>query len=146
MLVTACGASPPPLPDSPNAAPDIKACLHDPVAPDTDVYAGVGSALVDTPAKRLGIQRLTGDAEIVPDRTSQMYLMQSDVHRISAIVRLCFDEAGVPYDVTPVQTSCIPRYDNDLVAALKTWRYAPYVVADKPVRVCTAVAFRYARR
>ena len=145
-VVAACGASPPPPANAPDADADIAACLHHRVPADTDVFAGIGGAVIDTPQKPLGVHKTAGDDQIVPDPTSQAYLARSDIHRITAIVRLCFDESGAPYDVTPIQTSCIPRYDQDIVEALKGWRYAPHLVNDKPVRVCTAVALRYAQR
>jgi hypothetical protein len=55
--------------------------------------------------------------------------------------KLCIDEAG---RVATVEI--LSRVPSDtaaeIVAALRTWRYAPYQVAGAPHAACFAVAFR----
>ena len=64
---------------------------------------------------------------------------ESKAHRRGTVVLdLVVDADGLPRDIK-VYLPLSPEFDEAALDAVKTWRYKPYVVNDKPARVQTKV-------
>jgi len=90
-------------------------------------------------------KRLAGEKAIVPDDVTKYAIQESGLSKIVGTFRVCLDDTGVVESVLPMKTTGFARYDARLIAAMKQWRYSPYLVDDQPVPVCTAVTFIYSQ-
>jgi len=57
----------------------------------------------------------------------------------------CIDEAGAVDRVVVVRRSGSLQHDDNVRRTLRAWAFAPYVVGDRPVRVCVATTMRQCR-
>lgn len=96
--------------------------------------------------KELEALRLGGDPKVAPDVAEQALVEKCNVSRVMAVLKLCIDDKGAPRVLKLLRTSRLPAYDAKLTAAMRTWRYKPYLVDGKPTEVCTAVTFIFAVR
>ena len=90
--------------------------------------------------------RISGERLVVPDDPTKLEIQCARVSKTSAAFKLCLDAAGVPETVEIYSSSCFPRYDADVAATIRTWRYSPYTVDGVAVPVCTSVVFIYSQR
>jgi outer membrane biosynthesis protein TonB len=95
-------------------------------------------------AKELEALRLSGDPRVAPDLPDQRLVERCNVARVIAALKLCIDTTGTPIVVELLRSSRMPAYDGKLIAAMRTWRYKPYLAEGKPAEVCTAVTFVFA--
>ncbi|MDX2091374.1 MAG: hypothetical protein SFX73_26175 [Kofleriaceae bacterium] len=97
-------------------------------------------------------RRIAGSKRIVPDDETKVRIQKamnrqrSSSVKLTARFRLCVDEAGQVESVLPLSVTGYPKYDQDLMAGMRQWVYAPYKVDDQPVPVCTAITFIYSQR
>jgi TonB family protein len=82
-------------------------------------------------------------ADPVPDESDAQAMAHGTRPVLIANVKLCVDAAGEPSSVTMLRSSGFLDYDAKLRAAVRTWRYRPFVVDGNARPVCTDVAFRY---
>ena len=80
------------------------------------------------------VTRLSGEAPTIP---------KLEAAEIPAVVaaKLCIDATGSVTSVTLI-SKIDPRAQRELVAGLRTWRYAPYVQAGTATPACFALSFR----
>jgi protein TonB len=88
-------------------------------------------------------QRLSGTRDIpLPPAVAQTLRAQGQ-NRAMAMVRLCLSTDGAPTSVTFVRSTGFPEADARIRDEVQAWRYRPYAVNGRAVRVCTAVQFVY---
>lgn len=87
--------------------------------------------------------RISGTRSVAPDRDTKRFFHDHAVGQVVTSVRLCLDPRGTPEQITLLSTSCFPRYESDILAAMREWRSSEYRVNGVAVPVCTAVSFIY---
>lgn len=115
------------------------------------VAIGGSSALADPPAavpqrvppNALESLRVGARTDPVPDESDAQAMAHGTQPVLLAYVKLCVDAAGEPSSVVLLKSSGFPDYDAKLRAAVRTWRYRPFVVDGNARPVCTDVSFRY---
>jgi len=124
-------ADPPPVKIEPVPPPVV---TH-PVAPP--VQPPVQQPVPDPPKPtRTPVVAATAVAKVSGD----LPVMRGD-HDGDVLVKMCIDEAGKVTSVKIVKTS--PDMPSDLVGALQSWRYKPYLGKEaKPQAVCFALSLR----
>jgi hypothetical protein len=98
----------------------------------------------DVPAAAL--VRIDVGMVVPPD---QLTWDQIRVLRMSEVIgsfRLCITEAGRVAGVVMLASTGLEAYDVKLMAAIRKWRYKPYLVDGKPAPVCTTVYYGFRRR
>ena len=94
--------------------------------------------------KEMEALRISGEPRIAPDAAEARLVERCHVARVVASFKLCVDTTGTPIVVDLLRSSRLPAYDGKLIAAMRTWRYQPYLFEGKPTEVCTAVTFIFA--
>lgn len=90
--------------------------------------------------------RVAGDSQIHPDRVTQSEMIARDHRRVTGVVKLCIGPAGEITSATVVGSTRFPAYDERLTAAVRGWRYRPYLLGDSAIPVCGMVTFIYSIR
>jgi hypothetical protein len=96
------------------------------------------------PRKVPSLQLIAGtpDIPLLPDVKQRVAKL--GIVSMGALIYICADEEGRPYEVTVLHTSGSVQQDKHLAATIRaTFRYKPYLVNGKAVRACVAVVFRY---
>jgi len=89
--------------------------------------------------------RISGRTQIVPDDDTRMAIKRTGVAKTCPWFKLCLDDQGVPTRIDVIRASCFPRYDADVVDAMRDWRYTPYSIGGTPVPVCTSITICYSQ-
>ncbi len=98
---------------------------------------------LDVPPTVLEAYRVRGDKQIAPDDATKTAIVNAGKDTVVGSFKLCVDVAGNVDDVRVLKSTAFPGYDQQLLAAIRTWAYRPYTVDGKAVPVCTAVTFLY---
>lgn len=137
----------PATPDAPNVPPPP---TSSPTSPPSSAPSERGE-LADDGVQRRTISpkemealRAGGEPRVAPDAQDQLLVEKCAVPRVMAALKLCIDAQGAPLVVKLLRSSRLPAYDAKLIAAMRTWRYKPYLVDGAPAEVCTAVTFLFA--
>jgi hypothetical protein len=91
-------------------------------------------------------RRIAGAKNIIPDDETKTAIQRAGAPTLQGTFRVCLDDTGVVESVLPLQSTGVSRYDTQLIAHMRAWRYSPYLVNDEPVPVCTYVTFIYSQR
>lgn len=91
-------------------------------------------------------RRISGTKAIAPDDLAKMAIQKSRVDRITGTFRVCLDEAGNVESTLPMRSTGYASYDRKITAGIRTWKYAPYLLDNEAVPMCTAVTFIYSQR
>ena len=91
-------------------------------------------------------KRIAGERMIHPDIRTRKAMHAAHVSRAVGSFRLCLDETGHVESVLPVRSTGYADYDREIMAGIRTWLYAPFLVDDQPYPVCTAVTFIYSQQ
>jgi hypothetical protein len=91
-------------------------------------------------------RRISGAKNIAPDDAIKTLIQRSRSQKVMGTFRVCLDEAGSVEEILPLRSTGYASYDRKITAGILSWKYAPYLVDDKPVPVCTAVTFIYSQR
>jgi hypothetical protein len=117
----------------------------------SDLAAGSGGAsgavppgARTVPPRELEQLRVAGETQVAPDAAEQRLMARCRVSRVHASIKLCLDDTGAPVFVEQLRSSRLSGYDARLLAAVRAWRYRPYLVDGKPAAVCSAVTIVYA--
>ena len=102
--------------------------------------------LVLTSPKLLEGQRLAGTKMVTPDDETKTLIHNSGVSKIVGTFRFCLDETGTPESVLPLRSTGLSRYDARIIAAMREWRYTPYLLDGQPIPICSYVTFIYSQR
>jgi TonB family protein len=108
-------------------------CRTDPRRPQPPMIApGMLSAL-----------RISGETQLQPSAVTQNQMMREGVSRVEARVTVCVTTSGSVGSATMRTSTRYPAYDQILLAAVRDWRYRPYVVNGTQVPACSIVRFIY---
>lgn len=94
----------------------------------------------------LDLQRVSGNDDVHPSKETRGAMLRDGVSSVRGVVRLCVDTAGTVTASTITEATGYPDYDRKLVAAVREWRYRPFLLDGVPVSVCSTVEFIYAPR
>ena len=87
--------------------------------------------------------RIAGNQAIAPDDLTKVAIARAGRERLIGSLKLCVDETGAVTIITLLKSTGFPDYDAKLEREMWQWRYKPYEVNGRPVRVCTAITFIY---
>jgi hypothetical protein len=91
-------------------------------------------------------KRIAGERFIHPDDRTKVAMHDSRVTRVVGSFRLCLDETGHVESVLPMRSTGFAAYDRELMAAMRSWVYSPFVVDTQTISICTAITFIYSQR
>ena len=87
--------------------------------------------------------RISGETQLHPSAVTQNQMMRDGVSRVEALVTLCVTASGSVGSATLRTSTRYDAYDQLLLAAVRDWRYRPYMVNGTPVPACSVVHFIY---
>lgn len=88
--------------------------------------------------------RLSGDTQVHPPDSTKTMMMRDGKDRTVGTLKVCVDAGGGVSSASMASSTKYAEYDARLVAAVRDWRYRPYLVDGHPVAVCGMVTFIYA--
>jgi TonB family protein len=94
-------------------------------------------------AKDFDANRIAGSATVDPDPKTKAAIAASGKTPVKIMVKVCVDMAGAIAEVDLVRSSGFPAYDQEIKAAIRTWKYKPFVVSGAPTRACSVAVFIY---
>jgi hypothetical protein len=134
-LLSACATTStvqaPPSPEPSLSLPAPVAAPPPPPAPkklrteDTEAHRTAGSSMIP-----------------LPDGTLAR-LVAKGVSAVHPKVLLCLDETGAPRSIDFRESTGDPEGDAWIRSNISGWRYTPFVIDDRPVKVCFMVHFNY---
>ncbi|HEX3759039.1 MAG TPA: TonB family protein [Kofleriaceae bacterium] len=151
---SASQASPPSPPaprsaESPSSAPKSSApkssAPKSSAPPSSAPAAPKGEPLAISP-HALEHQRVAGTTDVEPSNHARSTMIQAGVISVMGTVRLCVDAAGSVTESTLTKSTGYDDYDKELVAAVRGWRYQPYVANGLAFPVCSTATFVYSPR
>lgn len=90
--------------------------------------------------------RISGETDIQPPDDVKSMMARDGQSKLHAKFRVCLDTDGNVTRTSQVRSTGYSTYDDELTAAMSTWRYKPYTAAGKPIAVCGAVIFNFTLR
>ena len=87
--------------------------------------------------------RISGEVAVQPSDETKLKIERDGKAKLVASYKVCVSEAGLVSSVKALKTTGYPDYDAKLEAAIRKWRFRPYMINGKAVPVCTAVTFIY---
>jgi hypothetical protein len=89
--------------------------------------------------------RISGETQVQPPALTKIEIRNSGKSKLLAVFRVCVGTRGEVSTLTLVKSSGFEAYDSTLTAAMRDWKYKPYLLdGKKPVPVCGMVTFIYA--
>ena len=89
------------------------------------------------------LRRVSGMTQVMPDDGDKVRLQRSGGDELVGAFWYCFDTTGTVIDVGTVEATGLPGYDAKIVAAIRAWKFRPYVLDGVPRKGCSAVNFVY---
>jgi len=87
--------------------------------------------------------RVSGETQLHPDTVTQNQMIREGTTSVRGLVNVCIStDGGVASASTRVSTK-YESYDATLLAAVRAWRYRPYLLNGAPVPACSTVTFLY---
>jgi TonB family protein len=86
---------------------------------------------------------LVQSTPIEPPDVVRMQMTRDDKKKTTVVVKVCIAETGAVTQSSIAKSSGYAAYDEHAVSAVRGWRYKSYVVDNKAVPACSAVAFAY---
>lgn len=118
------------------APPKRSQTLPFPVPPEYD------SAIIADPTM---LKRIVGRTAIVPDNDEKTWLYSRRPVRVVGSFFFCLTPQGAVDIVVTTRPTEVPRYDDKIRAAIRGWRYEPFLVDGQPSRVCTHTTVIYSQ-
>jgi protein TonB len=87
--------------------------------------------------------RTSGETQISPDTSTQNRMLRDGVTHTSGSVKVCIATDGSVASVKLLASTRYGGYDAMLLAAVRDWRYRPYMLGGTPVPACSVVTFNY---
>jgi len=94
----------------------------------------------------LELQRVAGDTDVHPSKDTRSTMIRDGVSSVKGTVRLCVDTVGAVTQTTLTDATGYDEYDRKLIAAVRGWRFRPYVVNGQTFAVCSTAEFVYVPR
>ena len=98
-------------------------------------------ALVAPPT--LSALRIAGETQIQPPRHVREQIRDSADRRAAGTVKLCIGTSGAISSAQVLVSTGYREYDETLLAAVRSWRYRPFLVGGVPTAACSSVSFVY---
>jgi TonB family protein len=92
----------------------------------------------------LELERVSGNTDIHPSKQTRSAMIAAGVNSVTGVVRLCVDTAGAVTEVDLQDATGYAEYDRKLVAAVRDWRFHPFVIHGTAMAVCSTSEFVYA--
>ena len=90
--------------------------------------------------------RFAGDTDVHPSRETQSAMIRDGVSSVTSTVHLCVDTVGVVTETKLTAATGYDEYDKKLIAAVRGWRFRPFVINGQTFEVCSTAAFVYVPR
>lgn len=90
--------------------------------------------------------RLDGETQVHPSRNVKNQITGDGKTQVTASVKFCIETNGSVGSATLLASTKYPEYDQQLVEAVRRWRYRPHLVNGVPTPACSVVNFVYAIR
>lgn len=107
------------------------------------VPAGYDAAIVVAPTL---LKRVEGNSLLVPDDDAKAWIQQHGIRRVTGTFFFCITPRGTVDVVIVQRPTGVPRYDGQVGAGIRGWRYAPFLVDGRPAPVCTHITMIYSQR
>jgi outer membrane biosynthesis protein TonB len=131
--------------DRPKAAEEVSGTVGEP-GPKNGIPGGVGPgdpAIVEHTEflpPNVASGRLAIDPQAEEHRAHLSPMVQRSGMTLAALLKVCVDHNGHVVNVT-VMRGVGGEIDAAFVAAIRTWRYTPFMVGGHPVPFCTNVRY-----
>ncbi len=83
---------------------------------------------------------------LVPDDDAKTWLQVRGIGRVVGGFFSCLTPQGTVDFVVTQRPTAVPRYDDQIRARIRGWRYAPFLVDGRPAPVCTHMTVIYSQR
>jgi TonB family protein len=90
--------------------------------------------------------RISGETQIQPNDALKSQLLHEGTSKLTAMIKVCVDTAGNVNSASQLRSTGYATYDQELLGAVRAWRYRPYSVGGMAVPVCGIVTFNYEMR
>jgi hypothetical protein len=87
--------------------------------------------------------RTSGETQLAPSAGTANEMVRDGKMRVTGAFRVCLTASGEVSSVAMVVSTRYAAYDAVLAEGLRSWRYRPYLVDNRPTPVCGNVAFIY---
>lgn len=87
--------------------------------------------------------RISGETQLHPSDLDKTAMSRDGKERVTASFKTCVNPAGAVASVAMIKSSGYPAYDQEIAAAMRAWRYRPYVIGSQAVMACGIVTFVY---
>jgi TonB family protein len=87
--------------------------------------------------------RISGETQLHPDTVTQNQMIREGTTSVRGLVNVCISTGGGVSSASTRVSTKYESYDATLLAAVRTWRYRPYLLNDAPVPACSTVTFLY---
>lgn len=94
----------------------------------------------------LELQRVAGNTDVQPSNQTRSTMIRNGVSGVKGTVRLCVDTTGSVTESKLTEATGYDEYDKKLVAAVRNWRFRPYVIGGQVFAVCSTAEFVYVPR
>jgi hypothetical protein len=89
-------------------------------------------------------KRLAGTDDVLPTAEAKAAIDHLSTPRYHTLIRFCNDTSGQVASTSIVQSSGAPPWDDQLAALVRTWRFAPFVLHDRPTAICSYTSLYFA--
>ena len=87
--------------------------------------------------------RISGNEQIGAPEVVKTQILRDGKNKVVGTFRVCIGEGGEMSSLTLLKSTGYPLYDQVLQDGVRTWKYKPYMVGKRPVKVCSMVTFIY---
>jgi periplasmic protein TonB len=87
--------------------------------------------------------RISGETQIQANDNVKTEMRRDGKDEVKAMFKVCLDTHGDVGSLSMLRSSGYSAYDADLLAAIRGWRYRPYLVNTTAIPVCGVVTFIY---
>jgi len=88
-------------------------------------------------------RRIAGDACVYPSEDDRRAMEHDGLDHTAGILKVCVSATGTIASVARMRSTKYEGYDQRLLAAVREWRFVPYLVDGQPRPVCSTVTFVY---
>ncbi len=87
--------------------------------------------------------RIAGETQIHPSNPTKNRMLRDGNPQVSGIVKVCISKVGTISDVSLIRSTKYGDFDQQLLGAVRGWRYRPHTIDGEAVPVCAMVSFVY---
>ncbi len=136
--------------DNPDGDPDDKGTCTTPPCGETEQAPPVTLPKPTPPSVPRAISptvlqslRIAGETQIHPSNPIKNRMLRDGNPQVSGIVKVCISKAGTISDVALIRSTKYAEFDQQLLGAVRGWRYRPHTINGEAVPVCAMVSFVY---